>query len=550
MKSKQPSQAPVKAVIYARYSSHMQTEQSIEGQLRDNYEWAERNGVTVIAEYIDRALSGTSDQRPEFQRMIEDAAKRQFTLIIVWKLDRFTRNRYDSAIYKTRLKKYGVRVVSVKENISDNPEGIILEGLLESMAEYYSANLAQNIRRGKRETAAKGMFGGGPIPYGYTLSNGRLVVDAKSAEAIRYLFEQYAQGARKKDIIDELNRRGFRAASGKPLNSMSFARALKNPAYIGQCMYNGILLPDLADRIIDDDTFEKVQQRLKQNARAPGANKAREEYILRGKLFCGQCGANMLGDSGRATGKQYYRYYRCAQRKNSRTCDKKSERKDFIEWYVVEQTVEYILTPARAELVAAAVVREYEKEFSDTRIAEINNALRAIDRELDKLIDAIVKTPEVAHEKIYDRMKVLESQKIELETDLARLRIANRITLTKPEVLAWLKTFCKGDPLDAEFRKRIIDVFINSVYLYDDRVIVFYNIRGGKQISYIDLINPNDLPAEELPTDNPPIENPNTPSDFSDLNTHVCTYASKSEPRYVFVNGIFGCIFYRQRDKE
>ena len=130
------------AVIYARYSSANQTEQSIEGQLHDNYAWAKQHGITVIGEYIDRALTGTKDQRPDFQRMIEDASRKQFEMVIVWKLDRFARNRYDSAIYKARLKKHGVKVVSAMENITDSPEGIILEGLLESMAEYYSANLS------------------------------------------------------------------------------------------------------------------------------------------------------------------------------------------------------------------------------------------------------------------------------------------------------------------------------------------------------------------------------------------------------------------------
>ena len=178
------------AVIYARYSSHGQTEQSIEGQLHDNYAWAEQQGITVIGEYIDRALTGTKDQRPDFQRMIADAAKRQFELVIVWKLDRFARNRYDSAIYKARLKKYGVKVLSVKENITDSPEGIILEGLLESMAEYYSANLAQNVLRGKRETSAKGNWNGGRVPLGYKAVDGKLVADDKTAPFVQYLFRR------------------------------------------------------------------------------------------------------------------------------------------------------------------------------------------------------------------------------------------------------------------------------------------------------------------------------------------------------------------------
>ena len=173
------------AVIYARYSSHGQTEQSIEGQLHDAYEFARREGYTIIGEYIDRARTGTNDNRDDFQRMIADAPKAQFQAVIVWKLDRFARNRYDSAIYKARLKKSGVRVISVKENITDRPEGIILEGLLESMAEYYSANLSQNVKRGLRETISKGFYCGGQIPYGYKTQDRRLVADEKTAPIIR-----------------------------------------------------------------------------------------------------------------------------------------------------------------------------------------------------------------------------------------------------------------------------------------------------------------------------------------------------------------------------
>ena len=485
------------AVIYARYSSHGQTEQSIEGQLRDNHAWAKQQGISVIAEYIDRALTGTKDQRPDFQRMIEDAAKRQFEMVIVWKLDRFARNRYDSAIYKAKLKKYGVKVVSVKENITDNPEGIILEGLLESMAEYYSANLSQNIRRGQRESMAKGTWCGGRVPYGYKVVDKKLVKDDKSAEVIRYVFDQYANGVPKKEIIAELNRRGIRGRTGKPLNITAFQRALPNPAYVGRFTYNGEVIPGLSERIIDDDTFEKVQERLKITARAPAKHKAKVDYLLQGKAFCGHCGAPMVGDSGRSRHGITYHYYACADKKKKHTCSKKNERKDFIEWYIVEQTVQYILTPARASRVAKAVVKEYKKEFSDSRVDELDKVLKQIDRELEKLVDALVDSPKIAHKKIYERMQSLEAQKAEIESDVARLRIAQEIQLTETEVRAWLSTFCTGNPMDEDFRKRIIDVFINAVYLYDDRVTVFYNIRGGKQVSYIDLINSADLPPDD-----------------------------------------------------
>ncbi len=488
------------AVIYARYSSHGQTEQSIEGQLHDNYAWAEQQNVRVVGEYIDRALTGTRDQRPDFQRMIEDAAKKQFEMVIVWKLDRFARNRYDSAIYKAKLKKYGVKVVSVKENITDSPEGIILEGLLESMAEYYSANLSQNIRRGQRESISKGKFCGGSIPYGYKARDGKLVIDDKTAPAIRYLFEQYAEGVPKKDIIAELARRGYVGARGRPLTVTSFQAALSNTVYIGQYKYSGEIVPGLAEPMISQELFDKVQTRVKAVARAPAAGKAKVDYQLQGKAFCGYCGAPMVGESGRSKTGAVHCYYACSDKKKKHTCKKRNERKDFIEWYVVEQTVKYILTPDRAAIVAKAVVEEYDKEFSGSQIEDLEKALRQIDRETDKLIDTLVDAPKNARKKIYDRMEALELQKQEIESELARLRIAAGIRLSEADVRAWLKTVCTGDPLDPEFRKRIIDVFINSIYLYDDRVIIFYNIKGGKQVSFIDLSS-SDLSDSEKSSD-------------------------------------------------
>ncbi len=496
----------VSAVIYARYSSHSQSEQSIEGQLHDNYAWAKQQGIQVVGEYIDRAQSGTRDARPDFQRMIADAAKRQFTMVIVWKLDRFARNRYDSAIYKAKLKKYGVRVVSVKEIISDSPEGIILEGLLESMAEYYSANLSQNIRRGQSASMAKGNFCGGTVPYGYKSQEGKLVIDDREAPVIRYLFEQYAQGVSKKEIIDELNRRGVRTRNGKLLGHTAFQRALSNTAYIGQYKYRGVVIPGLAQPIVEEATFNQVQTRLKLVARAPAAAKARTDYQLQGKVFCGMCGAPMIGECGRSHTGVMHHYYTCATRKKNHACKKKAERKGFIEWYVVEQTMQYVLAPGRMEHVAEAVVAEYRKEFSNSRIGELERTLSQLDREQDKLLDALLETPKAMHKKIHDRMEALELQKNETSADLARLRIAQRIQLTEQEVTAWLRQFCNGDPLDDDFRRRVIDTFINAVYLYDDRMIVFYNIRGGKQVSYMDLISATDLSADDssAPTSHAP----------------------------------------------
>lgn len=160
-----------KAVIYARYSSDNQTEQSIEGQVRVCKEYAERNNISIVGSYIDRAKTGTNDRRPEFQRMIGDSSKKEWEYVIVYKLDRFSRNKYKTVLHRKTLRDNGVKLVSAMENIPDTPEGIILEGLLESLNQYFSAELSQKIKRGMKESRIKGTFQGGAVAYGYKLEN-------------------------------------------------------------------------------------------------------------------------------------------------------------------------------------------------------------------------------------------------------------------------------------------------------------------------------------------------------------------------------------------
>lgn len=154
-------------VIYARYSSDNQREESIEGQLRECKEYAKHNDIQIVDSYIDRALSARTDNRPAFQQMIKDSAKNNFEVVIVWKLDRFARNRYDSAHYKAQLRKNGVKVISANENISESSEGIILESVLEGMAEYCSTDLSEKVIRGLTENAMKCKFNGDPITFGF-----------------------------------------------------------------------------------------------------------------------------------------------------------------------------------------------------------------------------------------------------------------------------------------------------------------------------------------------------------------------------------------------
>lgn len=530
------------AVIYARYSSHGQTEQSIEGQLRVCNEYAEREGYTIVGQYIDRALTGRNDDRPDFQRMISDAKKKAFEYVIVYKLDRFARNRYDSAIYKHKLKQYGVKLLSAMENIGDNPESIILEAVLEASAEYYSVDLSQKIKRGRRESALKGKFIGGGIPTGYKTIGGALVIDEATAPHIKKAFEQYAAGVPKKDIIEGLNASGLRTKQGKPLGHSALAKALSCEKYVGVLDQSGIRTENGCPALIDKATFDKVQARIEENKHRGGKFKANVEYLLSGKLFCGHCGSSMQGVAGTGKGGNRWYYYSCFKRRK-RECDKKHEKKDFIEWYVVEQTVQYVLTPPRIQAIAAAVVAQYDSEFNNDKVAELEKRIAWLDREIRKIVDGVLDIPKSGRQPLYDKIEAYGAEKEDLEIDLAKLRIANEIRFTEADIIAWLKQFCKGDLFDMDFRKRIIDVFINSVYLFDDKVIIYYNVRGGKQVSYIEMLESSGEGGEtpDDPEASTAGKGVRIPSPMLHQN------GQNTNPAFIFVNGLFGIVLTRDR---
>ena len=288
----------MKAVIYARYSSDSQREESIEGQLRECTEYAERNGITVLRSYIDRALPARTADRPEFQNMIKDSEQKLFDVVLIWKLDRFSRDRYDSAHYKRILKKNGVKVVSVKENISDGPEGIILESMLEGYAEYYSAELSEKIQRGQKENALKGKNNGGGVPLGYLLDKKaqKLVIDPTTAPLVVEVFEKYADGKSVRSIVEDFNARGLKTKRGQPFNINSFSSLLKNRKYIGEYRYQDVVIEGGVPAIVPEALFNRVQERMEKNRHAPAMAKAKEDYLLTTKLFCGKCERMMVGE--------------------------------------------------------------------------------------------------------------------------------------------------------------------------------------------------------------------------------------------------------------
>ena len=192
--------------------------------------------------------------------MIEDSKKRDFDFILVWKLDRFSRDRYDSAIYKRELKKNGVRVLSVMENVGHGDESIILESILESMAEFYSRDLSKKVKRGLRETCLKGNFPGGYVPIGYQVVGQKIQLDPEIAPLIRRAFERFASGVSTRRIIDELNANGVRGNHGRPITYSTVNKILKNQKYIGEFIHGENRLTDAYEPLIDPETFERVKR--------------------------------------------------------------------------------------------------------------------------------------------------------------------------------------------------------------------------------------------------------------------------------------------------
>ncbi len=476
------------AVIYARYSSDNQREESIEGQLRECKEYADQNGITVVRTYIDRALSAKTDSRPQFQQMIHDSATHTFEAVLVWKLDRFSRNRYDSAHYKRILKNNRVHVVSVTEPISNTPEGIMLESLLEGMAEYYSAELAEKVSRGHKENALKAKFNGGTVPLGYRIdSEHHYQIDPATAPVVQEAFQRYAAGESIRSIIESLNARGIPNSRGNRFTKNSFQTLLKNRRYLGEYRYKDTVILDAIPAIIDPECFDAVQRRCEIHRQAPAHNKADVHYLLTTKLFCGKCGTMMAGESGRSHTGTVHCYYKCGTRKRSgkEACSLKPVRKEPLEQFVVKTALEKVLNDRVIDLLADKLLEYQSKE--NTRLPVLQAELKEVKRRIDNLVAAIeqgILTPSTK-----SRMEELEQQREALETSILQEQIETP-PITREQILFWFDQFRHGDPADIAFQEKVIDCFVNSIYLFDDRIVVNFNYQeGGRPVSLEEVLS-------------------------------------------------------------
>ena len=478
------------AVIYARYSSDNQREESIEGQIRECTAYAEKNGITVVKHYIDRALSAKTDNRPDFQQMIKDSEKRLFDIVLVWKLDRFARNRYDSAHYEYQLERNHVKLVSATEPISDSPAGIMVKSMLTGMAEYYSAELSEKVVRGMTENVLKGKYNGGTIPIGFKVDEEKFFqIDPLKAPFVVEAFQRYNDGATMKELMNWLNDSGVTTNRNQKFTYNSVQTLLTNKRYIGENHFKDIVMPDSIPAIVDKDLFEEVQLKIKKNSRAPARHKAEDDYLLTTKLFCGMCGAMMFGECGTGRNKVVHHYYKCATAKRFKTCKKKTVRKEWLEDLVVAETMKLIQDDAVIDAIVAEVMELQDQE--NTTLPLLEKQMREVENGIENMLNAI--QAGVLTNSTKSRLEKLEAQQKELEIRIAEEKIA-RPRLSENQVRFWLTRFRKLDPNVKSHRETLINTFVNAVYLYDEKVLIAFNYKDGTKTITFDEIAAKDAP--------------------------------------------------------
>ena len=467
-----------KAVIYARYSSERQTEQSIEGQLTVCGKFASDNGFVILNEYIDRATTGTNDNRPAFQQMIKDSANKGWQYVIVYKGDRFSRNRIESAIHKKTLRDNGVKIISATENIPDSPEGIILESLLEGMAEYYSAELSQKVKRGISESRKKKQFTGGFLLYGYDVVDKKPVINDYEAEIVRRIHLEYASGKTARLIVDALVNENIKDKRGNPFKLPTVYRILGQQKYLGD---------DIFPAIVDKDTKEAVNLITEANKRAPARRKSYGNYLLSGKLLCGECGGLMTGEAGTSKQGNVYHYYKCFEKKkHSRPCTFPSIKKDEIENKVFSVCCDVLSAGFIPQVVDAAYKIHQEDVETNLKIINLESELSEKKKTIDNIMAAIEQGIFTAttRQRLLDLESAVQLLTYQIEKEKAKLDYS----VSKEDYLNFFTDLLSKQQDNDDFKQEVIDALVRQVVVFRDKICITFNYNpddnNGKKRDY------------------------------------------------------------------
>lgn len=498
------------AVIYARYSSHNQRDASIEQQIDECTEFAKRNNLFILETYADKAVSGKTDRRKEFQRMMRDAEKGYFQAVIAYKSNRIGRNMLQALQNEEKLSKFSVRVLYAKEEFGDNAAGRFALRTMMNVNQFYSENMAEDIMRGLLDNAERCMVTGA-LPLGYVSDgNRRYAIDDGQAAIVREIFERFMSGWSFADMASDLNQRGILTKQGGHWNKGSFHRILTNERYTGVYIYRNIRTEGGIPILIDRDTWLAVQQRLKTKKNPVGAQRHSGDYLLTGKLFCGLCGTPMVGISGtgKSGGKHYY--YSCQKRRLEHDCKKKNVSRDWIEDAVCQGVVDYVLQDRVIEWMADCVIDYQNRHKDDGTISVLTSRQKKVDASIKNLLAAIEQGIITTSTK--SRLEELEQEKAKLTRSI-ETETALRPTHTRARVVYWLEQFRGGDIQDPAYREKLVHIFVNAIYLYDDHIKIALNFAGNNNtvdLAFIEKADAASDPQCSYTVENGPPHSTNT----------------------------------------
>ena len=480
------------AVAYGRFSSNNQREESIDAQFRAIREYCAKENIELIAEFKDEAISGKTDDREDFQNMISQLLKGNLTVdyVLVHKFNRFARNKYDSALYKKKLKDAGIKVISVSQKIDETPEGELLEGFLETIDQYYSANLAVEVRKGLRENALKGKHAGGQVLFGYSLDKDGYYVPNENAKIVRRIFEEYAAGVPKTEICERLNAEGYRNQRGKKFNTRTLYDLLRNPKYIGIYIYTidrkeTIRLEDVIQNPpIDRNLWEQVQKLCQEGSLKGRYRKQKRSYLLTGKTFCEECGCPISGggskrSGGNGKGKLNY-YYKCVGKtKYKNGCKNPSINKDWVEPRILQTILNTVMDEQQVKHIARLAFTELEA-LRDTPVvstAQLKKELSQILTRQERLTDLYLDGG-MDKAMLDEKNGELQRRKYQIEEELEkRKHIANSEDVTEKDIEDFIKGFVEEikkspDQTDDEFMRVMFHTFIDKVFVSKERITV------------------------------------------------------------------------------
>ena len=467
----------IPAVIYARYSSLGQKEESIEQQVEECMKFAETNNLEVIEIYSDKAKSGRTDLRPQFLRMMRDAQKGEFRVVIAYKSSRMSRNMFQALQYEAKLEGYGIKTMYAKEEFGDNAAGRFALRTMMNVNQFYSENLAEDVRRGMYDNAENCKVNG-PLPLGYQRSKeGLYEVNPTTEKVVQEIYEMFLAGTPYVRMAEILNGRGILTSRKRKWSKNSFHAILTNTNYIGVYHNSGVSVPGGVPRIISDEVFQAVQEKLKEGREVKGRKSDGDEFMLTGKLFCGHCNAPMVGISGTSRSGAKHYYYSCNTHRLHKCCDKKNVRRDWIEQRIAELTATHILVDDVIEWIAenavsyqAQIRREGSVADQTARLAEcrkgINNIMTAIEQ---GIITPTTKS----------RLMELEAEAADLERSIALAKQMEK-PYEKERIIYALEKLRSGDVKDKRFQRLLIHTFVKAVYLWDDKIRIDYYYTGKR----------------------------------------------------------------------